>query len=82
MVKLLERKGKWGWEESVRVLGGLSAVGLGGAVLGEAGTLIAGFAAKGLAKTEFGQDLIWGIALLNAADLLLQRLIGGRGVVG
>lgn len=82
MVKLIEMKGKFGLEESARVMGGLAAVGIGGAVLGEAGTLAAGFFSKKLAKTEFGQNLIWGIALLNAADLLLQRLMGGRGVVG
>lgn len=74
-------KGKFGLEESLRVTGGLLAVGIGGAVGGQVGTLVGGYLGKQLASTDFGENLVWGVSLLNVVDITLEQAYGGRGLI-
>jgi len=62
---------------------GLTAVGIGGAMGGEIGSLVGGFVGSHfVANTDFDKKAGAFIGVLNAVDILLERIMLPRGVIG
>lgn len=82
MVKFVKAVKGFSWMDMGRTAGGFVVVGLGSAVGQEIGALVGGYLGQRfICKTTLSKQLVMGVGILSAIDILLERAFGGRGAI-
>jgi len=82
MPKFVKAVKGFSWEDMGRTALGFGIVGVGSAVGQEIGSLISGYLAQRfVCKSTFSKQLVMAVSILSTIDMLMERLMGGRGVM-
>jgi len=82
MVKFVKAVKGFSWNDMGRTALGFGVVGVGSALGQEIGSVISGYLAQRfICKSTTSKQLVMAISILSAIDMLMERFLGGKGVI-